>query len=262
MRVAAGMVLWHLAVAPAAVAPYYYEATTTESGMEKREPQVTKMGAWVDGARARIELLEGARRDLPKGSYLITKDGGETVYFVHPKKKAYARWELDDVIRDVAERLKQEGGLVKLELSDVINETLLEEPAERILDLPATHRRWRAGYTMKYSILGIDQERREDSVRDVWFTDGIAGAGFDSILQPRRLKTGHEGLDKVLAGKLGEARGFTLRSETVTKTRKKNGQEETRRARTEVTMLRQEAAAPALFEIPQGYKERPFNKLR
>jgi len=262
MRVAAGLVLWQLAVAPVPASPYYYEATTTESLKEKSEPQVTRMRAWVDGPRARIELLEGTRRDLPKGSYLVTKDGGETVYLVHPKKKAYARWELDDVIRDVAERLKQEGGLVKLELSDVANETLLEEPAERILDLPSTHRRWRSGYTMKYSVLGIDQERREDSVRDVWFTDRVGGAGFDSLLQPRRLKTGHEGLDKVLAGKLGEARGFTLRSETVTKTRKGNGEEQTRRARTEVTVLRQEAAPPAMFEIPQGYQERPFKKLR
>ena len=262
MRAAAGLILWQVAVAAVPSSPYYYEATTTETGGEKAEPRVTRMRAWVEGPRARVEFVEGTRRDLPKGSYIVTKDGGETVYFVNPKNEAYARWELDDVIRDVAERLKKEGGLVKLELSDVIDEKLLEEPSDKILGFPATHRRWRSGYKMKYSLLGIEQVRREDVVHDVWFSDRIAGPGFDSLLQPRRLETGHAGLDKVLAGKLGEPRGFTLRSETVTKMRKGNGEEQTRRSRTEVTVLRQEPADPSLFEIPAGYEERPFKRVR
>ena len=184
------------------------------------------------------------------------------MFLVNPKKKAFARWELDDAVNDVAERLKKEGGLVRLQISDIGQEKLLEEPSEPIHGYPATHRRWSSGYTMKYAVLGIQQERREDAVRDVWFSDRIGGAGFESLLSPRKLQTGHEGLDKVLAGKLGEPRGFTLRSETVTKVRKGKGEVQTLRARTEVTLLREEKGAPALFEVPAGYEEKSFKAVR
>lgn len=267
MRAVSGFLLCQLAASVAtasAAAPstgYYYEATTTESGGKKGDA-TTKMRAWVEGPRARLEFLERTRKDLPQGSYLVTKDGGETVFLVNPKKKTFARWELDDAVNDVAERLKKDGGMVKLQVSDIGQENLLEEPSEPILGFPATHRRWSSGYTMKYALLGIQQERREDAVRDVWYSDRIGGAGFESLLSPKRLKTGHEGLDKVLAGKLGDPRGFTLRSETVTKVRKGKGEPQTLRARTEVTLLREEKGAPDLFEVPAGYAEKSFKSMR
>jgi len=264
MSLVAGLVLWHLAAAaPAPLMSYYYEATTTQSPAGKAEPQVSKMKAWVDGPRARIEFVGGgAKGAYPEGSYVVTKDGGETVFFVNPKKQAFARWELDDVVRDVADRLKNEGGMVRLELTDVSNEKLLEEASQPILGFEATHRKWRSGYTMKYAILGIDQVRREDTVRDLWFSDRIAGSGYDALLQPGRLKTGHAELDKVVAGRIGEPHGFTLRSETVTKVRKGKGAEQTLKSRTDVTLLRQETADASRFEVPSGYVEKPFKKAR
>jgi hypothetical protein len=264
MSLVAGLALWHLAAAaPAPLTSYYYEATTTQSAPGKAEPQVSRMKAWVDGPRARIEFAGGGKKSTyPEGSYVVTKDGGETVYFVNPKKKAYARWELDDVVRDVADRLKNEGGMVRLELTDVSDEKLLEEPSQPILGFEATHRKWRSGYTMKYAILGIDQTRREDTVRELWFSDRISGSGYDALLQPGRLKTGHSGLDKVVAGRIGEPHGFTLRSETVTKVRKGKGEEQTLKSRTDVTLLRAETTDASRFEVPSGYVEKPFKKAR
>lgn len=261
MTLMAGLAVVHLAVAGAPMAPFYYEATTTRSTEGKGEPQVSKLRAWVDGQRTRIEFLAGSKKDLPEGSFVVTKDGGDTVFFVNPKKQAYARWELDDAVKDLADRLKKEGGLVRLAISDVSDEKLVEEPSEPILGFPATHRKWRSGYTLKYAILGIDQERREDTVQEIWFSDRIAGSGYDAILQPSRLKTGHEGLDKVVAGRLGEPHGFTLRSEVVSKVRQK-GKEQTQRSRTDVTLLREEASNPSRFEVPSGYQERPLKKVR
>ena len=262
MRAVSGFLLWQLAASVAAASTgYYYEATTTESGGTKGDA-TTKMRAWVDGPRARLEFVERTKKDLPAGSYLVTKDGGETVFLVNPRKQVFARWVLDDAVNDVAERLKKEGGLVKLQISDIAQEKLKEEPSDPILGYTATHRRWSSGYTMKYAVLGIQQERREDVVHDVWFSDRIGGSGFESLLSPRKLQTGHEGLDKVLAGKIGEPHGFTLRSEAVTKVRKGKGEVQTLRARTEVTLVREEKGAETLFDVPAGYKEKSFKAVR
>jgi hypothetical protein len=264
MSLLAGLALWHLAAAaPVPLTSYYYEATTTQSATGKAEQKVSKMKAWVDGPRMRIEFAGGgAKAAYPEGSYVVTKDNAETVYFVNPKKKTYARWELDDAVKSVADRLKKDGGMVRLELSDVSDEKIVEEPSQPILGFEATHRKWRSGYTMNYAILGIDQVRREDTVQEIWFSDRIAGSGYDSILQPSRLKTGHEGLDKVVAGRVGEPHGFTLKSETVTKVRKGKGEEQTLKSRTDVTVLRQETSDASRFEVPSGYVEKPFKKVR
>jgi len=260
-KLAACLALGLALASPALAASYYYEATTTESGGKSDGPVLTRMRAWVDGSCAKIEVIEGPKSGLPVGSFLVTRDGGETVFFVNPKKEAFARWELDATLRDVADRLNGDG-FIKLELSDVTDQPLLDEPGETLLGRATVHKRWKSGYTIKYGALGMARQRRDETVRDVWVSDAIAVAGFDSLLSPRRVQTGNELLDKALVAKLGNIQGFTLKSASVTTTRDDKGREETRRSSTAVTLLREEASTADRFEIPGTYTERPFKKVR
>jgi hypothetical protein len=260
-KLAACLVLGLAVAPPALAASYYYEATTTESGGKSDAPVLTRMRAWVDGPRAKVEVIEGPKSGLPVGSYLVTRDGGESVFFVNPKKAAYAKWELDATLRDVADRLNGEG-LVKLELSDVTDQPLLDEPGEPLLGQATIHKRWKSGYTIKYGALGMTRQRRDETVKDVWVTDAITVAGFDALLSPRQVQTGNALLDKALIAKLGNVKGFTLKSASVTTTKDDKGREETRRSSTVVIQLREEASPAARFEIPATYTERPFKKVR
>jgi len=256
----AGLLLAQLLAAPAFAAVYYEATTTDEGGPQEDEPQVVKMRAWVDGPRMKIEYVEGTR-ELPSGSYLLTQDGGETVYFVNPQKRGYARWDVDEVIDRVA-KLVNGGGLVKAQVSDVVDKTVLEEAGDPILGLPTVHRRRESGYTVEYSVMGIHKEQRKETVRDTWVTDEVDQSGFDALLRPRNIDTGNVDLDRALSAELGRAEGFTLRSVSVTTTRDGKGNERVRHSTTEVTALREQPVDASAFELPAGFEERPIKKLR
>ena len=254
------LLLAQLVALPALADSYYYEATTVEEEDARDGEEIVEMRAWVDGSRMKIEFVDG-RKDLPDGSYLLTRDGGETVYFVNPQKGGYALWDLDEVIDGVA-GLMDGKGMIKLELSDVVDESLLEQPGEPLLGRATIHRRRKSGYTVRYAVLGIARTQRKETVRDTWVFEGIAQSGLDALLKPSRIDTGHPELDRALTAELGRSKGFPLRSVSVTTTTDGKGKEQVRRSTTEVTALERQPVVEATFEIPAEFEERALKKLR
>jgi hypothetical protein len=253
-------VVAQLLAMPALAESYYYEATTLEQDDAKDGQETVRMRGWVDGTSMKIEFVDG-KKDLPDGSYLLTTDGGETIHFVNPQKRGYALWDLDEVIERVAGLLDGKG-MVKLELSDVVDEELLEEPGEEMLGFPTTHRRRKSGYTAKYAVLGIGKTQRKETVRDVWVYDEIAQSGIDALLKPSRIDTGYPELDRALTAELGRAKGFPLKSVVVTTLGDGKGKDSVRRATTEVTSFERREIGGAVFEIPEGFEEKGIKKLR
>jgi hypothetical protein len=261
-RLAAGGVLSTILTVPTLAGSFYYEATRTQEGPGKNDLATVRVRAWVEGPRMRVEFVDGRKSGFPEGSFLLTVDGGQTIFFVNPRKKGFAKWELDSVIQDIADLLNKDGGLYRLELSDVTGDAILEEPGEPILGQPTTHLRWSGGYTLKYAMLGLKRVRRQETVRDVWVSDVIGEMGLDSLFRPRNLDTGHEELDRALAAQMRPVDGFTLKSVSTTTTRDKKGREQITRTTTEVTLLRPEPVAAERFSFPDDYRERPLKKIR
>ena len=247
-----------LLAASAASAGHYYEMVT--EGLGQGNGGMQKVLAWVEGSKSRVEFASGEKKGIfADGNYLVTTDAGDNVYLVNPKDETYATFNLDEMMASIGQAMKmmeQMGGMVKIEITDVSSEKLLEEPGERILGHATTHYRFQSGYTMNMSMVGMKQENRSDTVMDIWATDDLDARGFGVWLRPdRQMKTGHAELDKMMAQDFAEMRGFPLKMSMQITTTDKKGRQQTGTTTMEVKVLREESIADDKFTWPDHYTE-------
>ena len=236
-------------------AAYYFESrTTTEGAGMGRGGEVIGVHAWVDGERARIEFIEGARSGIfSEGSYLLTVDGGELVYLVDPDEMTYAELNLDDLFAMVGSIMDATGGAVEMEFTDVTSEQVSEGPGGEILGYPTTRYEFHTGYTMTIRMLGFGRSQRSDSAVEVWCTEAIDAEGFRVWLRPDRFRTGNEEFDNMIQAQYQGIDCLPLRSVSTTESNGRGGG--TVVSTTEVTVLREEGSLDAaLFELPSGYE--------
>jgi hypothetical protein len=243
-----------------AVAGHYYETTTTaddyQSGEENGTQSVSRTRAWIDGPKAKIEFLDGDESGfLKKGSYLVTTDGGETLYLVNPQDKTYSVFDLEAMLAMAGNMMNAMGGMVQLEFSDFKNEKLLEQSGESILGLPTTHYRYDTGYTMSISVMGMNRDNRTEMLQDMWCTEEIDSKGFYVWLRPDKFRTGNSEFDKLIKNEMGKVKGFPLKTTTTSKVVGMAGEEMTMTSTMEVTALREETVPNSLYVIPDDYEE-------
>lgn len=233
----------------------HYKATTTTQG--QNQAGTMQVEGWVAGEKARVEFMESGNPVMKKGAYLITKDGGRTLFLVDPGEKTYAELDLQAMMGMVGSVMQGMGPLLKVEVSDPKVEALLEEDGGTVAGLPTRHRRYRTAYNMKIKVLGMGREASVVTEQDIWATDRLQDVGLGVWLRSEPPRTGNEQLDKLVTAEMGKTTGFPLKTVTVsTSTPKKGGQSTTTRSTMEVTQLDTSADVPAAsFEIPAGYEE-------
>lgn len=244
-----------LAGMPAFAGIHYKSVTKTEDGQTKGSSM--QVEGWVSGDKARVEFKESANPAAKQGAWLLTKDGGKTVYLVDPEEKTYAEWNLQAMLGLVGSVMQGMGPLLKIEFSDPKVEKLLEEDGGTVAGLPTRHYRYRTSYLMKMRVLGMANEANVVTEQDIWATDRLQDVGLGVWLRSDPPRTGNEQFDKLIAAEAGKTQGFPLKTVTVSTTTQKKGNKQTvTRSTMEVTQLDANANVPgSSFEIPAGYKE-------
>lgn len=255
LPILAASVLVLAAAAPVA-AGVHYQATTSVEG--EGRPQVTEVEAWVDGPRAKVLFRESSQPMLEDGQYLLTQDGGKTIYLVDPKEKTYGEWDMEAMLQLVGGVIEGLGPLLDLEFSDPEVEKLAEEPGGEVAGQPTTHYRYRTAYTTKVKVLGMKRESHTETIQDVWSTTALDDdVALGLWLRKQPVKTGNEGIDRVIAAEVEKIRGFPLKTVAVSTTTggKRGEKTSTTRTTTEVTSLAETDVPAATFELPAGYAE-------
>lgn len=241
-----------LAVAPTALAGIRYTAVTTTEGPGGN--QETKVDAWVDGAAAKVVFRESATPTLEEGNYVVTTDGGKTLYLVNPKDKTYAEWNLDAMLQTFGNMMEAMGPMLKFQIDNVKVEELGSGPGPTMHGLPTTHSKFRTTYDMKIKVLGMGRANHVDSEQEIWSTRELGDPALGIWLRKDR-PTGFGELDKLVKAEMDKVQGFPLKTVTrTTTTGQKGKREQTTVSTTEVTELDRSASVPAsTFEIPEGY---------
>lgn len=253
-RIIALAVLSILAAAPGFADIHYKSVTKTQP--EQGKGQDIHVEGWVSGDSSRVDIRDSANPVLKPGAYLITKDGGRTVFLVDPEEKTYAEWDLQAMLGGVGSILTGMGPVLKIEFSDPKVEKLLEEEGPALHGMPTRHYRYRTSYTMKMKVLGMGNESSVVSEEDIWATDKLADAALSVWLRSDPPSTGNEQLDKLIASGRGKITGFPLKTVVVSTTTNKKNKQTTTRTTMEVTEIDTGADAPAsAFEIPAGYEK-------
>lgn len=245
-----------LLTAGPALAGYHYIAETTVDGPERDTGSFTVEG-WVDGESAKIVFKESQHPIMPVGSYLLTRDGGKTLYLVNPQEETYSEWDLEAMLGALGGLMESMGGMMKMEVSDPIVEKLLEEDGGRILGYPTTHYRYRTAYTLEMKVMGMKRGDRYESEQDLWSTTALDDEGFFVWLRNAPRSTGFEAFDKLAEAEYEKLEGFPLKTVTTTVTTgtKKSDRASTSTGTTEVTVLEEIDVSGATFEIDPSFQE-------
>jgi len=244
-----------LSALPAFAGVHYKSVTKTQDAQSKGSSIVVE--GWVSGDKARVEFKESANPMAKQGTWLLTKDGGKTMYMVNPEDKTYAEWNLQAMLGMVGSVMQGMGPLLKIEFSDPKVEKLLEEDGGTVAGMSTRHVRFRTSYSMKIRVLGMGNEANVLTEQDVWATERLQDIALGVWLRSDPPRTGNEQFDKLIAAEAGKIQGFPLKTVTVTTTtQKKNNKQTVTRSTMEVTELDTSASVPgSSFEIPAGYKE-------
>ena len=245
-----------LAAAPAFAGIHYKSVTRTEAP-SGRGGGDTQAEGWVDGGKARVDFHSSANPVTKAGSYLITKDGGKTIYLVDPEEKTYAEWDLQAMMGLAGGIMNGIGPVLKFQFTDPKVEKLLDEDGGTVAGLPTRHVRYRTSYTLTVKVFGMGSSSDVVTDEDIWATQRLSDVGLGVWLRAEPLRTGNEQLDKMIASGREKIQGFPLKMTSVsTNTDKKKGKQTVTRTSMEVTELDTSASVPASsFEIPAGYKE-------
>lgn len=253
-RIAAALFVGML-VAGTAFAGIHYRARTYQEGANAAKEMNMTVEAWIDGLNAKILFQESGNPFMEKGTYLVTSDGGQTLYLVNAKEKTYSEWDLNAILNMADSMMQSMGPMMSLEIENPHVETLLEEDGGDIHGYSTTHRQFRTTYSMQMKIMGMKRAQNHDSVQDIWSTTEIDHEAFGVWLRREPPAMGNTGLKELVEAEMSKIRGFPLKTVDQVTTAGKKGKQRTTRTITEVTELSEMAIDSGLFAIPAGFEE-------
>ncbi len=246
-----------LAAAVPGSAGIHYKSVTKTQDARSNSTDIVAEG-WVSGDNAKVAFVESKGNPMARqGTYIISKDGGKTLYLVNPEEKTYAEWSLQGMLGAVGAVMNGMGPLLKIQFSDLKVDKLSEEDGGALLGLATKHVKYRTSYTMSIKVLGMGNVTDVVSEQEVWATTKLTDAGMGVWLRSEPPRTGNSEFDRLIAAESGKFQGLPLKMVTVsTSTPKKGGKPTVTRTSMEVTEIDANATVPAsAFEIPAGYEE-------
>jgi hypothetical protein len=252
----AALVVLSSSAAPASAALFIKQRVTSSGQGQGMQMDIE---AWAENGMARIVYLSSNNAIMPAGSYLLTRDGGQTVYLVNPEEQTYSVWDLDQVFAFLGQMAEATGGMMQIDFKDPESEVLGSEPGGELLGYDTTHRTWRSAYTMDMKIAFMDQSNRMETVTDAWITDEVEYPALGIWFTARPPTTGDPELDAVLTDSMQQIDGMVLKMDQSTTTTNKKGQTSNSTSTWEVTELREAAAPAGAFDMPpDSYTETPL----
>jgi len=245
-----------LAAATPAAAGLYIEQTVSSTG--QGQGMDMNVRAWAEDGQVKIEYLDSNNPIMPAGSYLLTTDGGQTVYLINPEEETYSVWDLNQVFAFLGQMSEATGGMMTIDFKDPMSESLGSEPGPTMLGYDTTRRTWRSGYTMDMKIAFMDQSNRMETTTEAWVTDEVEYPALGIWFTAKPPTTGDPELDQVLTDSMEQIRGMVLKMVQDTTMTNKKGQTSNSSTTMEVTTLREEAIDGSTFAMPVGYTETPL----
>ncbi len=212
---------------------------------------------FADGPKAKIEFTGGTTgENMPQGSYMLTRDGGTTLYLVNPGEKSYMKINPGQIASSVGQVMDATRGFVNMTFSNPSVERLEDKKGSVIHGLPTRHVKTKTTYTVETVIFGrksVSNVARED---EMWITTALKDPGLNLWTQQRGMKTGNAEIDKLIELETSKFEGFPLRTVSVTRTSDARGRQETATTTYEITEIKHTSIPADTFEFPADYTDK------
>jgi hypothetical protein len=253
-RLVAVLIVGMLA-ASSASAGIHYRARTYQDGANAAEQMNMTVEAWIDGQNAKILFQESGNPFMTKGTYLVTSDGGQTLYLVNPEEQTYSEWDLDAILQMAGNAMQSMGPMLDFKFENPRVETLLEEDGGKIHGYSTVHHRFRTTYTMHMKIMGMKRSQGHQSVQDIWSTDDIDHEALGVWLKREPPSMGDTGLKELVEAEMSKMKGFPLKTVDEVTTTGKKGRQQVTRTIAEVEELGETSIDSSTYEIPAGFQQ-------
>ncbi len=257
-------IFWALIVAGLAswsFAGHRYKATTTAWEEGARKKQVSEVEAWVEGLNAKIvyRRVDGGAPMVEEGAYLITTDGGRTVYLINPKDKTYMEYDVNQLIGAAGAIMQSMKGVVSMTFTDPRVKILEQGDGGVMFDMKTERTKVQTTYGMDTKVLGMRRYSDIEMIQEIWAAGELGDMALGLWLRKEPPRTGDEGLDKIIEADIKKIKGFPLKSKTQTvikqynKKRTKIRKQTTTYANMEVTEWSREPVPTP--KIPPDYEQ-------
>lgn len=253
--VACVCVLGAVTLAMPAHAGLHYTAVTKTEGAQGRG-QDLQVEAWVEGANAKITFTESNNPMMSKGSYLLTEDGGKTIYLVNPEEKTYAAFDIGALLGTMGTMMNAMGPMLKISVSNQKVEKLAEEPGPAMLGHATTHYRFHTAYDVAVKVMMMGSTSHVDTTTDTWTTSELTDLGLGAWLRTNPPRTGNADIDGMIAHEITkDIHGVPLKVVTLSKNQDSKRGESTTTTTMEVTTLEKQSVPADAFAMPKGYEQ-------
>ena len=229
------------AVAAPATAGVYFSAVTTTNGAVG-----TTVRGWVQGDRARVEITESRSPLLKPGRYLLTLDGGRSVYLVDPAERTFSQWTGEAAIWLTG----QAGAALSASW-----EKLGEEDGGELVGQPTRYARYRATYPPGAGA-GMRQGGGSVLEEELWFAPELADAALGIWLRPASADAPDGAHVDGSATEVERYRTFPLKRVAVTTSLGRGSARSVVRTTTTITELSVEEVSPGTFKMGSGFREK------
>ena len=207
--------------------------------------------ATVDGTRARVDFLGGNL--YPPGTYMISTDGAQRLYFVDPTKKWYTEVNMAGVASAI--------GASNIKIENLQSKVDRLPDSQVIAGIEADHYQLTINYDITVTPKSMPLTQHVKTVIDQWVTLKFGDAPGSGLYNTSR--TGNAQVDQLIETETGKVKGLPLR-QTVTITTQKElapKQSELKLPRTRtmvremwITRIVETTPNPAVFTIPATYR--------
>jgi len=209
----------------------------------------------VDGDKAKVEWAEGRNPSGGKGGYLLTTDGGKTMYMVNPSEKTYMKWDMEKMLQMAGGVMQAMKGIVDVKITEYKVEKELDESGPSLLGYPTRHYKFVTRFTTETAVFGRKQTNTSVNEQEIWTTTKLKAGGFSVFEKMASQRVGFADVDKVIEAERAKGvKGIPLKTVTTTNSGTPEKPRITK-AVTEVTELKETDIAAAEFVIPKDYKE-------
>ena len=224
---------------------YTVVTTTSQDG----ETYTMRVRTVVDGANARIEILEGGPAPFNAGAWMLTRDGGKTFLVFNPTTKTYSELTPHNTLDDVDAKIEKQ---TKVTNTTPQIKLVSQEAGPELVGYATSHARFSTSYVVTFKLVDSFTAHvvKED---EVWAAPALRTL---SAKDAPALSAGAQmGIDPLAGFPQFQQLGFPLKRVTETKSESVDGTVEHIVTTMEVKEIKEGPVDPSNFSVPAGYKK-------
>jgi hypothetical protein len=230
-------------VATPALATVRYEAKTS-SGGDGMEESIIFVEGYVNGLNTKVFFRDSDNQWMKAGFYLVSTDGGKTLFMVNPEEETFSEWDLEQVLRFAGAMMQGLGPIVNFKIENARVDLISEGPGESMHGLSTRLSELESEYDMLLRVIGIKKASHIQTQSKIWTTKGVEDIAMSVWLRNDPPEIGYDEFDKLVRTAWGSTEGVTLKMEQTSTTTGKKGKTQRNWSKFLVTSLDQSASDP------------------